>query len=231
VLAHLVQEIGPGEDDFFVEIGPGEGALTKRLVGKVEVIEIDRDLAARLENVKVHVADALAFDYSVFPRGVRLVGNLPYNISTPLLFRLIEQRQHIRDMHFMLQKEVVDRMAAAPGTEHYGRLTVMLAPWLRVEPLFDIGPGAFRPPPRVTSTFVRLAPRDEPLRIEQPRCYANVVAAAFSQRRKTLRNALKAILSQEDIRAAGIDPGARAETIPAAGFAALAAELARKTNV
>jgi 16S rRNA (adenine1518-N6/adenine1519-N6)-dimethyltransferase len=159
-----------------------------------------------------------------------VVGNLPYNISTPLLFRLIEQRDHIRDMHFMLQKEVVDRMAAAPDSEHYGRLTVMLAPWLRIEPLFDIGPGAFRPPPRVISTFVRLAPHAEPLRIEQPRLYANVVAAAFSQRRKTLRNSLKAILSQDEIRAAGIDPGVRAETIPAAGFAALAAQLALKTG-
>jgi 16S rRNA (adenine1518-N6/adenine1519-N6)-dimethyltransferase len=130
----------------------------------------------------------------------------------------------------MLQKEVVDRMAAAPDTEHYGRLTVMLAPWLRIEPLFDIGPGAFRPPPRVMSTFVRLAPHAEPLRIEQPRLYANVVAAAFSQRRKTLRNSLKVLLSQEEIRAAGIDPGVRAETVPAGGFAALAEQLARKTS-
>jgi len=177
-------------------------------------------------------ADALEFDLATLDdgRGLRIVGNLPYNISTPLLFRLIEQRAHIRDMHVMLQKEVVDRMAAAPDSEHYGRLTVMLAPWLRVEPLFDIGPGAFRPPPRVVSTFVRLAPHAEPLRIEEPRLYANVVAAAFSQRRKTLRNALKAMLSQEEIRAAGIDPGVRAETIPAAGFAALAVQLALKKS-
>jgi 16S rRNA (adenine1518-N6/adenine1519-N6)-dimethyltransferase len=243
VIARIVAAIDPQPGERLVEIGPGLGAITLPLLARVpelHAIEIDRDairhlrtLTAQSAALHLHEGDALEFDLAGLDDGrrLRVIGNLPYNISTPLLFRLIEQRQHIRDMHFMLQKEVVDRMAAAPGTEHYGRLTVMLAPWLRVEPLFDIGPGAFRPPPRVTSTFVRLAPRDEPLRIEQPRCYANVVAAAFSQRRKTLRNALKAILSQEDIRAAGIDPGARAETIPAAGFAALAAELARKTNV
>ena len=129
-------------------------------------------------------------------RGLRIVGNLPYNISTPLLFRLIEQREHILDMHFMLQKEVVDRMAAAPAIEHYGRLTVMLAPWLRVEPLFDIGPGAFRPPPRVMSTFVRLAPHATRRCASSSRAaIASVVAAAFSQRRKTLRNALKPLLT------------------------------------
>jgi 16S rRNA (adenine1518-N6/adenine1519-N6)-dimethyltransferase len=202
----------------------------------LHAIEIDRDAIRQLRAVSganpalhLHEADVLEFELAALDdgRGLRLVGNLPYNISTPLLFRLIEQRKHIRDMHFMLQKEVVERMAAAPDSEHYGRLTVMLAPSLRVEPLFDIGPGAFRPPPRVTSTFVRLAPHAEPLHIEQPRRYARVVAAAFSQRRKTLRNALKAMLTAEQIRAAGIDPGARAETVPPAGFAALAEQLAR----
>jgi 16S rRNA (adenine1518-N6/adenine1519-N6)-dimethyltransferase len=243
VIARIVAAIDPRPGERLVEIGPGLGAITLPLLARVpelHAIEVDRDAIRHLRTVTaesaslhLHEADALEFDLAGLDDGhrLRVVGNLPYNISTPLLFRMIEQRQHVRDMHFMLQKEVVERMAAAPDTEHYGRLTVMLAPWLRVEPLFDIGPGAFRPPPRVTSTFVRLAPHDEPLRIEQPRCYANVVAAAFSQRRKTLRNALKAILSQEDIRAAGIDPGARAETVPAAGFAALAAQLARKSSV
>jgi 16S rRNA (adenine1518-N6/adenine1519-N6)-dimethyltransferase len=242
VIARIVAAIDPRPEQRLVEIGPGLGAITLPLLARVpelHAVEIDRDAirhlrAASGENPSLHIheADALEFDLAALDdgRGLRVVGNLPYNISTPLLFRLLEQRRHVRDMHFMLQKEVVERMAAAPGSEHYGRLTVMLAPWLRVEPLFDIGPGAFRPPPRVTSTFVRLAPHVEPLHIEHPRCYANVVAAAFSQRRKTLRNALKAILTAEEIRAAGIDPGARAETVPAAGFAALAAQLARRAG-
>jgi 16S rRNA (adenine1518-N6/adenine1519-N6)-dimethyltransferase len=153
------------------------------------------------------------------------VGNLPYNISTPLLFHLIEQRERILDMHFMLQKEVVDRMAAAPGSEHYGRLTVMLAPWLQVDPLFDIGPGAFRPPPKVISTVVRLTPHATPLPIEEPRHYAAVVAAAFSQRRKTLRNALKPLLEAEDIVAAGVDPSLRAEVLAPSQFVALSKRL------
>jgi 16S rRNA (adenine1518-N6/adenine1519-N6)-dimethyltransferase len=242
VIARIVAAIDPRPDQRVVEIGPGLGAITLPLLARVpelHAVEIDRDAIRHLRTVTgaspslhIHEGDALEFDLAQLDdgRGLRVVGNLPYNISTPLLFRLIEQRQHVRDIHVTLQKEVVDRMAAAPDTEHYGRLTVMLAPWLRVERLFDIGPGAFRPPPRVTSTFVRLGPHAEPLRIEQPRCYARVVAAAFSQRRKTLRNALKAILSQEEIRAAGIDPGARAETVPAAGFAALAEQLSRKTR-
>ena len=242
VIARILAAIDPQPGEQLVEIGPGLGAITLPLLGRVRdlhAVEIDRDAIRHLRAVSgesaslhIHEADALQFEFAGLDagRGLRIVGNLPYNISTPLLFRLLEQRQHIRDMHFMLQKEVVDRMAAAPDSEHYGRLTVMLAPWLRIEPLFDIGPGAFRPPPRVISTFVRLAPHAKPLAIEQPRYYANVVAAAFSQRRKTLRNALKALLTSEEIRAAGIDPGARAETVPAAGFAALAEQLARKTS-
>ena len=242
VIGRIVAAIAPQPQDRMVEIGPGLGALTLPLLSRLNelhAVEIDRDAIRHLGEIThndprlhIHSADVLQFSFAHIYVGerLRLVGNLPYNISTPLLFHLIEQRERILDMHFMLQKEVVDRMAAAPDSEHYGRLTVMLAPWLRVEPLFDIGPGAFRPPPRVTSTFVRLAPHAEPLRIDQPRCYANVVAAAFSQRRKTLRNALKAILSQDEIRAAGIDPGARAETVAASGFAALAAQLAQKSG-
>jgi 16S rRNA (adenine1518-N6/adenine1519-N6)-dimethyltransferase len=241
IIARIVAAIDPHPDERLVEIGPGLGAITLPLLARVpelHAIEIDRDAIRHLRSASganpslhIHEADALEFELAALDdgRGLRVIGNLPYNISTPLLFRLLDQRAHVRDMHFMLQKEVVERMAAAPNSEHYGRLTVMLAPWLRVEPLFDIGPGAFRPPPRVISTFVRLVPRAEPLHIAQPRLYANVVAAAFSQRRKTLRNALKALLSTEEIRAAGIDPGARAETVPAAGFAALAEQLARKS--
>ena len=195
------------------------------------MIELDRDLAARLkrrEALDVVEADVLTVDFAAMAaaRGaqLRVVGNLPYNISTPILFHLLDAAEHIQDQHFMLQKEVVERMAAAPGSEHYGRLTVMLAPWLRIEPLFDIGPGAFRPPPRVISTIVRLTPHETPLQIENQRHFASVVAAAFSQRRKTLRNALKSLLDVEDIVAAGVDPTLRAEVISPPGFAALGAQ-------
>jgi 16S rRNA (adenine1518-N6/adenine1519-N6)-dimethyltransferase len=199
-------------------------------------IEIDRDAARHLREVapahgtlNLHEADVLEVDFATLVRPgerVRLVGNLPYNISTPLLFHLIGQRALFADMHFMLQKEVVDRMAAGANDDDYGRLSVMLAPWLIVEPLFDIGPGAFRPPPRVTSTFVRLVPHvPPPFQIADHRKFASVVSAAFSQRRKTLRNSLKPLLSDRQIESAGIDPGARAETIAPAGFAALAAQL------
>ena len=213
-----------------VEIGPGLGAITVPLLARLRelhAVEIDRDAIRHLRGdhrhtraLHLHEADVAASSTSPALRDgarLRIVGNLPYNISTPLLFRLIEQREHILDMHFMLQKEVVDRMAAAPGAEHYGRLTVMLAPWLRVEPLFDIGPGAFRPPPRVISTFVRLAPHaTQPLRIEQPRRYAHVVAAAFSQRRKTLRNALQAVADSGGDRRRRHRPGRCAPRVVAA---------------
>jgi 16S rRNA (adenine1518-N6/adenine1519-N6)-dimethyltransferase len=212
VLAHLVREINPGEGDFFVEIGPGEGALTERLVGKVEVIEIDRDLAARLEGVKVHVADALEFDYSVFPKGVRLVGNLPYNISTPLLFHLARFADRVKDMHFMLQLEVVERMVAKPSTPAYGRLSVALQARFAMKKLFNVGSGAFRPPPKVDSALVRLEPLPEILPIDE-----DLLRRAFSARRKTLRNALPGV----DFAAAGIDPGLRPENLTPADYARL----------
>lgn len=240
IIARIVAAIAPQPDDSMVEIGPGLGAITLPLLGhlrRLDAVEIDRDTIRHLQSLTsdpssgrgllhIHEADALEFDFATLRRSgeqLRIVGNLPYNISTPLLFRLIEQREHIRDMHFMLQKEVVDRMGAGAGDEAYGRLSVMLAPWLRVEPLFDIGAGAFRPPPRVVSTFVRLTPHViPPFGLRDVTRFAAIVAAAFSQRRKTLRNSLKALLSEEQIRAAGLDPGARAEVIPPAGFAALA---------
>lgn len=236
IIARIVAAIGPQRADRMVEIGPGLGAITLPLLRQLhhlDAIEIDRDairhlgsLVANPAALAIHEADVLDFDFASL-RGtgaaLRVVGNLPYNISTALLFRLIEQREQVLDMHFMLQKEVVDRMAAGAGDEHYGRLSVMLAPWLKIEPLFDIGPGAFRPPPRVTSTFVRLTPHAAPpFQLLWPERFARVVAAAFSQRRKTLRNSLKTLLSEEQIRAAGIDPAARAEVIPPAGFARLA---------
>jgi 16S rRNA (adenine1518-N6/adenine1519-N6)-dimethyltransferase len=236
IIQKIIDAIAPQPGELLVEIGPGLGAITLPLLDRIrdlDAVEIDRDAIRYLTEsargrgtLRIHEADVLEFDFATLARGqrLRLVGNLPYNISTPLLFRLIEQRDLFADMHFMLQKEVVDRMAATAGDDDYGRLSVMLAPWLRVQPLFEIGPGAFNPPPKVDSTFVRLVPHAEPpFAIADQRTFEIIVAAAFSQRRKTLRNALKPLVSAETISAAGIDPGARAETIPPGAFAALAA--------
>ncbi|MFO1408313.1 MAG: 16S rRNA (adenine(1518)-N(6)/adenine(1519)-N(6))-dimethyltransferase RsmA [Steroidobacteraceae bacterium] len=235
----IVRAIDPRPGERIVEVGPGRGAITRPLLeraGRVDVVEIDPDVVSPLEarcagagELAVHLADALEFDFRAL-RGdgpkLRLVGNLPYNVSTPLLFHFLTQRDAIASMHFMLQKEVVVRMAAAPGGKDYGRLTVMLAPWVRVEPLFDIGTGAFSPPPKVVSTFFALHPLDAPpFPLGDPAAYARVVSAAFSQRRKTLRNALGGLMDAEAIRSAGVDPGVRAETLPPAAFAALAARL------
>lgn len=240
VIGRIVAAIAPRPQDRMVEIGPGLGALTLPLLARLDqlhAVEIDRDAIRHLHEITqddprlhIHSGDVLQFSFAHIYEGerLRLVGNLPYNISTPLLFHLIEQRERILDMHFMLQKEVVDRMAAAPGSEHYGRLTVMLAPWVKIEPLFDIGPGAFKPPPRVVSTVVRLTPHEQPLQIGDRRHFATVVGAAFSQRRKTLRNSLKPFLDIEDIVAAGIDPGLRAEVLSPAEFVALSSRLAAK---
>jgi 16S rRNA (adenine1518-N6/adenine1519-N6)-dimethyltransferase len=238
IIKRIVDSIGPQPDEHVVEIGPGLGAITFPLLERVpelDVIEIDRDAIRELRTstdgrdvLRIHEADVLKFEIGTLRKDARLlrvVGNLPYNISTPLLFRLIEQRKHIRDMHFMLQKEVVDRMAAKPDSDAYGRLTVMLAPWVKVESLFDIGPGAFRPPPRVMSSIVRLTPHAAPpFVIANQEIFARVVAAAFAQRRKTLRNALKSILPEAAIIRAGVDPNVRGETLSPATFAALAAE-------
>ena len=214
VLAHIVEALDLLKSDHVVEIGPGEGALTDRLADKVkdlEVIEIDRDLAAKLK-VKVHVADALEFDYSVFPKGVRLVGNLPYNISTPLLFHLARYADRVRDMHFMLQLEVVERMVAKPSTPEYGRLSVALQARFAMKKLFNVGKGAFRPPPKVESAVVRLEPLSEPMDVNE-----DLLRKAFSARRKTLRNALPGV----DFAAAGIDPRLRPENLSPADYARL----------
>jgi 16S rRNA (adenine1518-N6/adenine1519-N6)-dimethyltransferase len=238
VIARIVEAVNPCPGQRLVEIGPGEGALTLPLLArgaKLTVIELDRDLAARLaarpeagETLTVIQGDALKFrlgDLAAPGERLRLVGNLPYNVSTPLLFRFIAQAEVIDDMHFMLQREVVERMAAPPGSKTYGRLTVMLAAACRVEPLFDIGPGAFRPPPRVWSSVVRLEPwREPPFPLPDPAQFAEVVRRAFGQRRKTLRNALSGLVDADAIRAAGIDPGARAETLPPEAFARLAGD-------
>jgi 16S rRNA (adenine1518-N6/adenine1519-N6)-dimethyltransferase len=215
VVRKIIEAIAPGPQDCIVEIGPGEGVLTRPLAaraGRFEAIEIDRDLAAVLaaEGFEVHVADALEFDFGALPQGVRVVGNLPYNISTPLLFHLARYADRVRDLHFMLQREVVERMVARPSTPEYGRLSVMLQTRFRMEKLFRVAAGAFRPPPKVESAVVRLAPLGAP-----PDCDAQrleeIVRRAFSARRKTLRNALA--LGAGDFAALGIDPGLRPENL------------------
>ncbi len=217
VLARIVEAIDPARDDFIVEIGPGEGALTRPLLSrteKIEVIELDRDLAARLtdERIRVHQADALEFDFAQFPQGMRVVGNLPYNISTPLLFHLARYADRVRDMHFMLQREVVERMVAAPSTPDYGRLSVALQARFRMKKLFNVAAGAFRPPPKVESALVRLVPLERPLQVDE-----NLLRKAFSARRKTLKNALPGI----DFAALGIDAGLRPENLSPQDYARL----------
>jgi 16S rRNA (adenine1518-N6/adenine1519-N6)-dimethyltransferase len=224
VVRRIVAAIAPAADDFIVEIGPGEGVLTRPLAaraGRLEAVEIDRDLAAALaaEGIKVHVADALEFDFGRLAPGARIVGNLPYNISTPLLFHLARYAQRLRDLHFMLQREVVERMVAQPSTPAYGRLSVMLQARFRMQKLFRVAAGAFRPPPRVESAVVRLVPLAEPLDRGVER-FADVVRRAFSARRKTLRNALG--LAPEDFAALGIDPRLRPENLSPQDYARIA---------
>ncbi len=235
VLARIVDAIDPKPADRLIEIGPGQGALTAALLARVPAltaVEIDRDLAGGLEQrfgpqkLSLHVGDALDVDFAALRKTgakLRIVGNLPYNISTPLMFRLLSYRDDIQDMHFMLQKEVVDRMAARPGSKVYGRLTVMLAPWACVTPLFVVGPGAFRPAPKVDSAVVRVTPYEQrPFAVDDERRFDAVVRAAFSQRRKTLRNALKGIVDAQSIEEAGIDPATRPERLSPGQFALLA---------
>jgi 16S rRNA (adenine1518-N6/adenine1519-N6)-dimethyltransferase len=236
VIDRIVRSIHPQPGERLVEIGPGRGALTRRLLetsgAVIDAIEIDRDLAALLRDefashprFTLHEADALEFDFQSLAdaRGgkLRIIGNLPYNISTPLLFHLLQNTGSIVDIHAMLQREVVARMAARPGNSDYGRLTVMLAPWVRVERLFDVGPGAFQPPPQIWSSVVRLIIRPEPAFAVSPR-FAKVVAAAFAHRRKTLRNALKGLVTGEQIEACRIDPGIRPEEVAPEDFNSLA---------
>lgn len=241
VVDSIVRAIDPQPDDIIVEIGPGHGAITEPLAsraGRLHCIELDRDLVAALrrrwadrDNVTIHEADALNFDFCKLGEKLRVVGNLPYNISTPLLFRLLECRECISDMHFMLQKEVVDRMAAGPGSKTYGRLGIMLGCHLEVQSLFDVGPESFDPPPAVTSAIVRLRPLPvDTFLIDDEKQLSKLVATAFSQRRKTLRNALKSLLSESELRELGVDPGVRPETLAIADYVALANYLARRNG-
>jgi 16S rRNA (adenine1518-N6/adenine1519-N6)-dimethyltransferase len=228
----IVAAIDPKPGERIVEIGPGLAALTERLIegaGHITAVEIDRDLATRLHErfapnrLTLVVGDALEFDFATLGTDLRVVGNLPYNISSPLLFHLAEFPRCLRDLHVMLQKEVVDRMTAEPGTPDYGRLTVMLNVRFAVERLFIVPPGAFRPVPKVDSAVARLRPLlERGPRIDDFALFSRVVAAAFSQRRKTLRNALSSVCDVETIAAAGIDPRARGETLGVADFVRLA---------
>ena len=238
VIDRIISCIAPKADDLLVEIGPGQAALTRPLLAsgaELHLIEIDRDLVARLQkqfadnaNITIHACDALKVNLPEITGGrpFRLIGNLPYNISTPLIFHILQWHEQVVDMHFMLQKEVVDRMAAAPGSRTYGRLSVMTQFRCNITPLFDVLPESFTPVPRVCSSIVRLQPVKEPP--ADPGSFRNlerVVAAAFSQRRKTLRNSLRDHLSADQIQAAGVDPGQRAEQLSLSQFAALARSL------
>jgi 16S rRNA (adenine1518-N6/adenine1519-N6)-dimethyltransferase len=224
VLKRIVEAVEPARGDVVVEIGPGEGALTRPLLERLDrltAIEIDRDLAAALAaefspgRLSILNADALEFDFSAFPAGFRVVGNLPYNISTPVLFHLARQADRVRDMHFMLQKEVVDRMVAKPSTPDYGRLSVMLQVRFAMKKLFNVGPGAFRPPPKVESAVVRLVPLAGRPDFDAA-VLEKVVREAFSARRKTLRNALP--LQPRDYEELGIDPRLRPENLSPADY-------------
>lgn len=236
VIERIVRAVAPQPGQTLVEIGPGLGAITAPLLEaahNLHVIELDRDVIPHLQQhcagrgeLRIHQIDALKFDFAALAHGehtLRVVGNLPYNISTPLMFHLLAYAPLIIDMHFMVQKEVALRMAAPPGADDYGRLSVMLQWRCAVDLLFSVGPGAFRPAPKVDSAFVRLRPhRVAPVQINDERRFTEMVNRAFSQRRKTLRNTLKDFLSEQEIRALGIDPGLRPEVLSLAQFALLA---------
>lgn len=233
----ILRSVHASKDDVVVEIGPGRGAITAALAadaGQLHAVELDRDLVARLRRqydgsptVTIHEADALSFDFSTLGDRLRIVGNLPYNISTPLLFHLLNYRDRILDMHFMLQKEVVDRMAASPGSKAYGRLGIMLGCHLNIESLFDVDKSAFDPPPEVTSALVRLDPLPPgTFDIADEALLAKLVTSAFMKRRKTIRNSLKDHVAIADLEAVGIDPGLRPEQISIAKYVELSNHMA-----
>ena len=240
VITRIVDELDLHANDLVVEIGPGLGALTDYLLPKLDhlhVVELDRDLAKLLrerypaEKLTVHEGDALEFDFSRLGKPIRLVGNLPYNISTPLLFHFAKFCDLLHDGHFMLQREVVDRMVAAPSTAAYGRLSVSLQLDFEMESLFRIGPGAFTPPPKVESAIVRIIPlRVKPFDLCDRDLFAAIVNRAFTQRRKTLRNSLKDYLSPEDFAGVDIDPMARAENLSVTDYARISSWIALRGN-
>ncbi len=231
IIASLIDAISPKADDLMVEIGPGLGALTKPLLQKLNllhVVEVDRDIIVWIQkeyaksNIDIHSADALKFDFTSLGDNLRITGNLPYNISTPILFHLLDNVSHITDMHFMLQKEVVERMVASPSTPAYGRLSVMLQYHLAMEYLITVPPEAFEPAPKVESAFVRCVPHATlPFIAKDEALFAKVVLAAFGQRRKTLRNTLKGLLDDAGFAALDIDSQKRAENLSVAQFVAI----------
>lgn len=222
IISGIISAIDLGKEDLVVEIGPGLGALTEPLLTRLKhlhVVEIDRDLIARLhkqyptDRLSVHEGDALAFDFGQLGQGLRIVGNLPYNISTPLLFHLASFAEQVRDMHFMLQKEVVERMVALPGESEFSRLSVMLQYRFYMEWLLDVPPDSFDPPPKVDSAVVRLIPKPLAECTANAEHLAQVVSAAFSQRRKMLRNTLKGLFTPSQLEAQGINPSLRPEDV------------------
>ena len=244
VLGRMLQAINPAAGEHIVEIGPGEGALTCPLLqqhGSLTAIELDRDLVpllvkkcATLGKLDIMQADALKFDFASLAapgKPIRIVGNLPYNISTPLLFHLASYAGIMTDLHVLLQKEVAQRIAATPGNKSYGKLSVMMQSTFSAHLLFDVGPGAFKPPPKVASTFIRLKPHPAPVvDIHDHKNFVKLVTAAFSQRRKTLRNSLATVMDSSVIEAAGVDPGRRAETLSLQEFATLSNMLESSAN-
>jgi len=234
IIYNIISSIQARSGQHWVEIGPGQGALTEPLLNegvRLDVVELDRDLVVLLKqkfkqysNLQIHSADALRFDFSSLADGekLRIIGNLPYNISTPLMFHLLNNAYCIEDMHFMLQKEVVDRICAVPGSKKYGRLSVMMQYYCLPELLFEVPPESFDPIPQVMSAIVRLVPHlQPPVAVNDVSKLNRVVTQAFSQRRKTLRNSLKKLIAEEDIVGLGIDPTLRAESISLAEFARL----------
>jgi len=234
-IERIIRAINPKPDDAIVEIGPGLGALTEEILAvnpRLQVVELDRDLIPVLRTkffnypeFRIHEADALKFDFSqlMVDRPLRIIGNLPYNISTPLIFHLLSQAGVVQDMHFMLQKEVVQRMAAVPGDNNYGRLGIMTQYFCRVQPLFEVGPGAFRPAPKVDSAIVRLVPHKTlPHPVKDLATLQAVVRTAFNARRKTLRKALGGMVSVEQLQSLGINDGLRPENLGLADYVAIA---------
>ena len=235
IIYSIISSLNAHAKDHWGEIGPGMGALTEPLLAQglnLEVVELDRDLVVYLKDkfkayphLQIHSADALRFDFAALAKDnekLRVIGNLPYNISTPLMFHLLDNANCIEDMHFMLQKEVVDRICAEPGSKKYGRLSVMMQYFCKTELLFDVPPESFDPAPKVMSAIVKLIPHEQPpVEVNDLKMLNRVVVQAFSQRRKTLRNSLKKLLDEEAISALGIDPNLRAEVISLSDFARL----------
>jgi 16S rRNA (adenine1518-N6/adenine1519-N6)-dimethyltransferase len=235
IIYNILSNLQAQSTEHWVEIGPGLGAITEPLLQKqvtLDVIELDRDLVSFLhkqfdhyENLTIHSADALWFNFASLAKNgekLRIIGNLPYNISTPLLFHLLDNADCIEDMHFMLQKEVVDRICANPGTKKYGRLSVMMQYFCDTELVFDVSPESFDPIPKVTSAIIKLSPHQKPpVEIEDIKKLNKVVTTAFSQRRKTIRNSLKTLITEEQLLSLKIDPTLRAESISLAEFALL----------